>query len=306
MQELWRWGADLIVALQSVHNPVLDAVFNVVTWLGGEEFYLVLLPLLYWCVDKPLAQRLAYLFLFSAYSNDALKALFRHPRPFEYDSRVLKLDMAPVEELGYGLPSGHSQSALTVWGALALRVRRGWMWGLAAVLVGLISFSRVYLGVHFPSDVLGGWLVAGVWLGLFVWFEPRLVRWFEQQHVVTQLGLAVFVPAVLLAAHSSHDAAAVAGTFMGLGVGMVLESRVVRFNTTGPIWQRGLRLILGVIVIIALREGLKLILPGPGDTLYVFWRVVRYSLVGLWAALGGPWVFVWLRLASATEDKPFV
>jgi membrane-associated phospholipid phosphatase len=301
METIWRWGADVIIGIQAIHNPVLDAFFNVVTSLGSAEFYLLLLPLLYWCVDKRLAQRLAYLFLFSTYSNAALKHLFRHPRPFQYDPRVLKLDSVPAEELGYGLPSGHSQSAITAWGYLASQMRRRWMWGLAAVLVVLIAFSRIYLGVHFPTDVLGGLLIGAVWLGLFLWLEPRLSRWLSRQPLGVQMGLAVVVPALLLLVHSSKDATAAIGTLIGLGVGIVVEARSVRFSAGGPVWQRAARFVLGAVVIVVLREGLKLVFPGEGEALYVLFRVIRYSLVGLWAALGGPWVFQGLGLAGAVE-----
>ncbi|MEJ2556298.1 MAG: phospholipid phosphatase, partial [Anaerolineae bacterium] len=92
MEGIWRWGVAVIIAIQAIHTPMMDAFFNIVTSLGSEEFYLLLLPLLYWCIDKRLAQRLAYLFLFSAYSNAGLKDFFQHPRPFEYDPRMLKLD----------------------------------------------------------------------------------------------------------------------------------------------------------------------------------------------------------------------
>ena len=302
MDPIWRWGADFIVVLQTVHNPALDTFFNLVTSLGSETFYILLLPLLYWCVDKALAQRLAYLFLFSTYSNAALKSFFRHPRPFQYDPRVLNLGWVPGEKLGYGLPSGHSQGAITVWGYLASAVRRRWMWVLAAVLVALIAFSRIYLGVHFPTDVLVGLLVGGLWLGLFLWLEPRLVRWLAGQSLVVQTGLALVVPAALLLARPVGDAVVAMGTLIGLGVGIVIESRAVRFHAGGPIWQRAARLVLGVVVIVILREGLALLLPGPGEAWYVFFRVVRYGLVGVWAAWGGPWVFVRLRLARTMES----
>jgi membrane-associated phospholipid phosphatase len=303
MEGIWRWGADVIIAIQAIHTPVGDGFFNIITSLGSEEFYLLLLPLLYWCIDKRIAQRLAYLFLFSAYSNAALKDLFRHPRPFEYDPRVLKLDWVPADELGYGFPSGHSQSAITVWGYLAAWIRRRWMWALAATTVILIAFSRMYLGVHFPTDVIGGLLIGGIWLGLFVVIEPRLARWLSRQTLGLQIGLAVVVPAALLLVYSSGDATAAMGTLIGLGVGIVVEDRVIRFSPGGPIWQRAARFVVGAVVILILREGLKLVFPGEGEALYVFFRVFRYSLVGLWAALAGPWVFRRLGLVSSVKSE---
>ncbi len=303
MEGIWRWGVDVIVVIQAIHAPMVDVFFNTVTSLGSEEFYLLLLPLIYWCIDKRLAQRLAYLFLFSAYSNAALKDFFRHPRPFEYDSRVLKLDWVSADELGYGFPSGHSQAAITAWGYLAVWMRRRWMWVLAATLVILIAFSRMYLGVHFPTDVLGGLLIGGVWLALFMVIEPRLEHWLSRQALGLQIGLALVVPAALLLVYSSGDATAAMGTLIGLGVGIVVEGRVVRFNPGGPIWQRAARFVVGAVVILILREGLKLVFPGEGEALYVFFRVFRYSLVGLWAALAGPWVFQQLGLASSIKAE---
>ncbi len=301
MPEVWRWGADIVVAIQAFHQPGLDTFFNIVTVLGSEAFYVALFPLLYWCRDKQLAQRLVVLFLFSAYSNAALKQLFGHPRPFEYDPQVLKLDIARAEELGYGLPSGHSQSAVTVSGYLAVSIRRRWMWILGVASVVLIAFSRIYLGVHFPSDVLGGLVLGAVWLSLFLWLEPSLGHWIRHRSMATQLGLALAVPVVLLLIHSSSDAVAATGTLIGLGAGMVIENRLVRFVVDGSFWRRAVRFLLGAIVVVILREGLRPLFPVQGELAYVPFRTLRYSLVGLWVALAGPWVFLRLGLAGTTD-----
>jgi membrane-associated phospholipid phosphatase len=301
MQEVWRWGADLILVIQAVHTPALDVFFNIITLLGSEEFYLLLLPLLYWCVDKRLAQRLAYLFLLSVYSNVALKSLFRHPRPFQYDSQVLKLSVEPARDLGYGLPSGHSQAAITVWGYLVVQARRRWIRALGVALMILIPFSRIYLGVHFPTDVLVGLLIGVIWLGLFLWIEPRLEPWLARQSIGVQVGLVAAVPLILLVLHSSKDAAAAMGTLIGLGMGIVIEGRAVCFSTDGALWQRTIRFFVGIVAVVALREGLKLVFPGEGETLYVLFRVIRYSAVGLWVALIGPWVFQRVGLANTRE-----
>jgi membrane-associated phospholipid phosphatase len=301
MQGVWRWGVDLILVIQAARAPALDAFFNFVTLLGSEEFYLLLLPFLYWCVDKYLARRLAYLFLFSVYSNAALKSLIRHPRPFQYDSRVLMLSIEPAEYLGYGLPSGHSQAAITVWGYLVTQARRRWLQALGVALMVLIPFSRIYLGVHFPTDVLVGVSLGAIWVGLFLLIEPRLERWLGGQPDGVQLALAVAVPITLLLLNSSEDSVTAIGTFIGLGVGIVVEARTVRFSTKGPVWQRTIRFVVGIVVVMALREGLKLVSPGVGDgnTFFVLSQMICYTLVGLWVALVGPWVFQRLRLATS-------
>lgn len=298
MQAIWHWGIDMIIGIQAIHNPALDAFFSVVTSLGSKEFFLVLLPFLYWCLDKGQAQRLAYILLLSGYSNSALKGLFALPRPFQFDLRVLKLDLVPAEELGYGFPSGHSQSAMVVWGYLAGWVRRRWMWALAASMIAMIAFSRIYLGVHFPSDVLVGLILGAAWLGLFRWLEPGLVGWLSQQPMGLQLGLGVIVPVVLLLGYSSGDAITSAGILIGAGVGIVIERRFVGFSAGGPLWQRAVRLIVGVIILMALREGLKVVFPDQGEPLYILLRAIRYLLVGVWVTLGGPWLFQRFGLAS--------
>jgi membrane-associated phospholipid phosphatase len=303
MEQIWHWGAELIIAVQTIHNPALDVFFNLITFLGSEEFYVVLLPILYWCVDKSVAQRLAYLLLLPTYINDVIKNLLRLPRPFQYDSRVLKLDGMPAQQLGYGFPSLHSQSAVTVWGYLALAVRRRWMWILSALLMILIPLSRIYLGVHFPTDVLGGLVLGVIWLVLFRRLEFRLTAWLSGQTLSVQLALAIVIPAMLLLVHSSDYAVAALGTILGLGIAIVFESRWVRFRADGVAWTRVVRFVVGAIVLVVLREGLKVVFPGEGEAFYTPLRAVRYAVVGLWVGLGAPWIFVRLNLAAADVSE---
>ena len=294
MEAIWQWGLDLIRTIQLVHGPALDAVFKAITFMGDEEFFLILLPLIFWCVDFAVGARLAFVFLLSAYTNAGLKDLFAHPRPFELDPTV-KLHEAE----GYGLPSGHSQSAVVVWGTIAAGFRRTWLWIVAALLMVLIGFSRIYLGVHFPTDVLGGWAVGAVFLAACLALEPRVMAWLRQAGLAVQLVLAVAVPLALLLVHPATDTASSMAVLMGMGVGIALARRVAPFSAAGPLWQRAVRFLVGAVVLLVLYFGLKLVFPSEGEPLYFLLRVVRYALVGLWAGLGAPWLFRRLRLAPS-------
>lgn len=119
MHDILPWGLELIRAVQQVRSPLLDASFKLITSLGSEDFYFLLLPLLLWCVDLAVGTRIAAIFLLSTTINVGLKDLFQLPRPFETDPSVGLYDVE-----GYGMPSGHAQLSTVIWGSLAHAFRR--------------------------------------------------------------------------------------------------------------------------------------------------------------------------------------
>ena len=190
--DLWlSWGLDLARALQSL-GSWFTAPMQLFSLLGTEEFYMLLLPFVFWCVSRALGIELLTLLLISAGLNEWVKGLLKLPRPFWLDP---KLGLSV--ETSYGLPSGHAQNAVALWGYLAVVGRGLWRWLWLALIV-LISFSRLYLGVHFPGDVLVGWTLGLLVLGGFIWLKPKLASRLRVWSVRTHVLAAVVVSAVIL------------------------------------------------------------------------------------------------------------
>jgi len=293
---LLEWGLEFIRAIATVRTPALDAIMEGFTRLGNQETYLLLVPLLLWCVELSLAIRLALAFVASSYLNTVLKDLLMEPRP---------CDLAPVcilEAEGYGLPSGHAQSAVLVWGLVASQVRRGWFWAVAILLMLLIGFSRVYLGVHFPTDVLAGWVLGLALLMAYFRWGAKIESWVLGLGPGNQILIAVAMAVLLFLIHPVKDVAAAVSSFAGLGIGLALMRRYVPFSASGPLLQRILRYAVGAVVVLGLFVGLRVILPAEGEPLYLPSRLLRYGLVGLWTTLGAPWLFLKLRLAPRRKE----
>ena len=163
LESLVPWGADAIVWVQSHSSPWLDTLFGILTFLGNEEFYLLLLPLIYWCVDRRLGVSLGYISLASAWLNSLVKHLFKIPRPSALDSDVKVL----TEETSPSFPSGHAQGTLVNWAYLASRFRNPLFWVVTILVILGVGLSRMVLGVHFPQDILSGWLIGLIVLALF-------------------------------------------------------------------------------------------------------------------------------------------
>ena len=154
--------------------------FDIISELGTEDFYLLVMPILFWSVDAALGMRVGFLLAFSAMTNTFLKWVFGLPRPYWIDSRVKGL----VAEPSFGAPSGHAQFNLSIYGLIAVTLRRRSVWIVATVLVALISFSRVVLGVHFYLDILLGWLFGFLVLWIFLRLEEPVKAWLGQRSLL--------------------------------------------------------------------------------------------------------------------------
>ena len=293
MESILNWGIDVVLWFQQF-SPTLDLPFKVLTSLGDKEFYLLLMPLVYWCINGRVGARLFLLLLVSAYLNEAAKLLVDQPRPFHYDPRVIKF----VHEDSGGLPSGHTQSTVVVWGYLASRFKKRPLWLLAGFLIIAIPLSRIYLGAHFPTDLLGGYAIGALVLFLFIRLDPAIEAWFIRKGMLIQLGGAVGLPLVMIfVIPSGTDGLLTAlGALMGVATGVVLERHWVGFCSDGPWWQRVIRYLVGIVILfgawLGLRSAFHQLEPAG------FYRVVRYALVGMWGGLGAPWLFVHLKLAG--------
>jgi membrane-associated phospholipid phosphatase len=330
MNIILDWGIDFIAGLQT-NAPWLEAPSRFFSFLGTEKFYLFLLPFLYWCVDVRLGLRVGVILTLSDCLNTFFKFLFHQPRPSWVSDNVRVIQAEP----SYGLPSGHAQHAVTVWGTVAAW-GKGWLRWLMAVLIFLIGFSRIALAVHFPTDVLAGWLIGGVILWAFLKWEAVVIAWFNRFTLAQKIGLAfaasilliiislvglAFVPPVdpsqwkadvarafslaldqaAIRLRATSGAVGVAGTFFGLAAGAILIFQRGGFDAGGPRAKRALRFVLGMIGVIILWLGLTTVLPRDASLLSQVLRYFRCALTGFWVAYIAPWVFIKLGLQNTTK-----
>ena len=128
----------------SIRAEWLTPLMKAFTFLGDEEFFLLFLPLAYWLWRKDVTGRTGIILLLTFVINALLKGLFQVPRPDTIEHLVHADD--------WSFPSGHSQGAMVLWGWLAYELKEKWAYVTALVLILGVGFSRVYLGVHFPTD----------------------------------------------------------------------------------------------------------------------------------------------------------
>jgi membrane-associated phospholipid phosphatase len=298
-----------IIWLQSFH--FLTPSMQLFSFLGSTYFYLFALPLLYWCVNRRVALDMGFLVLGNAIINNLIKVLFALPRPYWISPSVHQL----AHESGFGLPSGHAQGAILFWLFLALQVpakRRPLAIVGALILSGLIGLSRIYLAVHFPADVIVGFAVGLLVLGIYLKFEEVFRAWYFLQPAIRKITLAalcVFVTLLCFAIfiHLRHtqkfppfDAEALSwisiisytGAIFGLVIGMVNRRPTVQIprNVVTLI----LRILAGLAVLIALWFGLAKLTAGSEIILTLCLRFFRYAIVSWWIIDGAPRLFaIW-------------
>ena len=324
MDFLIQNGINWIVAIQSL-GTWLKVPMVAFSFLGTENFFLLVLPLIYWCIDARLGMQVGFILLSSIHVNSLFKLWFAGPRPYWVNSKVTPY----LAETTFGIPSGHAQNAVGVWGMIASGIRKPWAWALAVMLMFFIGFSRLYLGVHFPHDIVMGWLLGSILLWLFMQFWVPVAAWLKQKTLSTQVLIALVVSVLFIASgavsvtrlagyvfpeewrENALRAGALpapvsiegfitsAGTFFGLAAGVAWLAARGGYHVEGPIEKRALRFVVGLIGMLILWRGLALFLPDHADLISYIFRYVRYSLVGFWVSAGAPWLFFRFKLAQS-------
>jgi membrane-associated phospholipid phosphatase len=324
MEKLQEISFALILALQQM-SPALDGVMNFFTFLGNIEFYLLIIPLIYWVVDKHLGFRLLLVLITTYTLSSMVKLLFHQPRPY-WLAKVLGLGA----ETSYGIPSSHSSGSLAVWGYLAYRVNRKWLWILIGAFIFFIALSRLYLGVHFLHDVLFGWLLALIVLWVFIKYEDRVAAWADQKSILAQivLGFAISVIMILIGqliqvwltgisdppewssyASQARDPSytfTLAGALFGAVAGYVLMNRYAPFENRGSGLQQLGRYVIGIILVLLIYTGLDILfarIAADETTLGYALRYLRYASVTFLVTFIVPWIFLKIRLARSEADE---
>jgi membrane-associated phospholipid phosphatase len=307
METVLQWGLDCIRQIQTLATPGLTLCMRAITNIGSTVTYMILFPFVYWCIDEKKGLRMAMVLFISTWLNLALKFFLDQPRPFfeSYDPSV-----GIVVEILAGFPSGHAQISLVMLMMLASwsiipGLSRAVHFGIAAFLCLLIGFSRIYLGVHFPTDVFGGWLLGGLILAVYFRTGSRIEAWLESHSPRIALIAAAAVAFAMNMYRPSEYLLMPSGMILGLGIGCFLLRRYLNFSAslkdrTGAAKYLTLlvRYALGITAVVLLYVAAGKIINGMRDSgnyhLYVF---IRYVLMAIWISAGAPWVFCKLRLA---------
>lgn len=260
--------------MQSWGNPVLDFIFKTITAIGSDSVYIIFIAWLYWCVDRKTGEKWVYLVLSSAMLNGIIKLSFLAPRPFQVGKGIIAVDASTAT--GYSFPSGHSQASAVFGGFLALEYTKKWIRAFGVFLFIAIGFSRLYLRVHWPIDVLAGWT-----LGLVI--ALTFHKYYDQHpKIFKYAALCLFVVTALF--FRDPDQIKLMGLFIAVSIGMWLNDRFLQLPVHS--FEKGgiIKLILGIFCVIVTMAGLKQIMP---ESL----NIVRYGMVGLTLSLIYPWLF---------------
>ena len=299
---------NILYALESIRFPALSALMAAVTHLGSETAFIVIAVVVFWCFDKTNGYYLMATGMLGTAINQFVKILCLVPRPWVRDPAFTIVESARADATGYSFPSGHTQSAFSIIGGIARFTKRKAVRIVCIVLVALVAFSRMYLGVHYPTDV-GFGLVCGAALvfGLYPVFEksaekPQLPVIVFGVTAALSLAAALFVE--FRAWPEDIDTANLAeavkvlnmmfGCSLALAVSIPIERKRIGFETAAPWWAQILKVVLGLACVMALRAGLKPLLTAIFGTFGIA-SAIRYGLIILFAVLVWPLTFPWFQ-----------
>lgn len=302
---------DFLYMLEKIRMPVLNEFMLLITQLGEETAFLVMALILFWCVDKYKGYYLMGVGFVGTLANQFMKLWFRVPRPWVIDKNFTILEQAREAASGYSFPSGHTQSAVGTFGLIAYTTKDKWIRVSAICIVILVLFSRMYIGVHTPLDVL---VAAAMAVALIILLKPIFLGNNKRYIPVAfgiMIGLAIgflcFVEFYTFPADiDSHNLASgvknaytLFGALLGLLVVYIVDEKWLHFSTQATWWVQILKVAIGLGLVLVVKSGLK----APLNLLFgeSVGRAARYFLIVVVAGAVWPLSFKWFQKINVKE-----
>ena len=289
---MFAFELNFLKWLESLRTDFLNTLFEAITILGEETLIILFVVAIWFAVDRKLAQQVFFVTATSLSINGIIKNFAQVPRPFTKGISCVRVDTAT----GYAFPSGHTQGFATWSSFFAAKFKKTWISILVGVLITAVAVSRLYLGAHYPSDVIVG-VALGVGISLFGNYLFAKVKDVKKIYLGTFLILTPFIVYFLIAADLLF--ADLFKTF-GMVGGMVAISFLD--ENTEPLsydivwWKKLIRIVIGVVLAVALKEAIKLLNVFEIMQISLLIDAVRYFIVVMTVGYLCPMLFKKIKL----------
>jgi membrane-associated phospholipid phosphatase len=288
------FNENINIYFQNIGNDLFDNLFLAITAICSEQVYVFLASLIFWCFSKKTGIRAMYVIIFSAFAAILAKNLFSMPRPPEH--------LHKIQENGFGFPSGHAQVSSGFLGYLDVKIKNPWLIIISAIAIFSVSLSRIYLGVHYVGDVVGG-IIFGLSVALiFFKAEPGITNKLEKMSSTLRYIVAVILPAILLVIASMQknllkEQIEIVLVMAGIGVGYLLEEERTGFWDAKNNMQRIKRASVGIAIlgIIYLISSWLLLINSN-------FIILKYASLGFASTFIVPWAFTKMEKDSEQND----
>lgn len=253
---MFSFDIPVLKFLEGIRTDFLNNLLEFITILGEETILILIIATLWFAFDKKSALKIFFVTVLSLGTNNSIKSIAKVPRPFATGEVTC---VRPETATGYAFPSGHTQT-FTTWSTLAaIMWKKPWIKITAAVLIPLIGFSRIYLGAHYPSDV-----IVAIILGAgFAFFGNYLFDKIKDKRKLLVGVLLLYTPFAIWFMTGGdplfEDFFKVYGMILGLTCVVFFDHRKEDIDYSVVWWKKLIRVAVGVLLALLVKESIKLL-----------------------------------------------